>query len=295
MTTEEDDLYDDEVPDAGIVGVLLPFVTNIASLALGVAVGGLLGYLLSSATQVEVEVPRELTDAELEAACAPSVAEKAKDLEEAQEKVSKLSSDVASKEAKVAELEEEMTRRSERGRALVLELEKAKKELEDVKAALVIAEEEKAQLVEDLTLTEARLEETEEKLEEQIELTDLAKEDALTNKWYRFINDAQLEICEKGNRKKLGKCRESVQDHLMVNTVRDKFAHCVRSGQATPTVLLLEKGEMMPQFAFYIDQEDRITKDWYILLCDPTLPEADGFLDEEHLPETQGDPLDGFE
>jgi len=295
MSTEDDDLYDDDIQSTGIAGVLLPFVTNISSLALGVVVGVLLGFLFSSMRQVEVEVPRELTEAELEAACAPSVAEKAKDLEEAQEKVSRLSSDVATKEAKVAELEAEMTRRSERGRALVLELEKAKQELEEVKAALVIAEEEKAVLVQELTLTEAKLEETEEKLEEQIELTDLAKEDALTNKWYRFINDAQLEICEKGNRKKLGKCRESVQDHLMVDSIRDRFAHCVRSRQATPTVLLLEKGEVMPQFASYIDQEDRITKDWYILLCDPTLPEADGFLNEEHLPETSGDPLDDFE
>ena len=277
MSTEDEDLFDDEIQDQGLVGVLVPFVTNIASLVLGVVVGLLLGYLLSSLRQVEIEVPRELTDAELEAACAPSVAEKAKDLEEAQEKVTRLSGDVATKEAKVAELEAEMTRRSERGRALVLELEKAKKELEEVREALVVAEEEKAVLVQELTLTEAKLEETEEKLEEQIELTDLAKEDALTNKWYRFINDAQLEICEKGNRKKLGKCRESIQDHLMVDTIRDRFAHCVRSRQATPTVLLMEKGEVMPQFAAYIDQEDRITKDWYILLCDPTLPEADGY------------------
>ena len=73
----------------------------------------------------------------------------------------------------------------------------------------------------------------------------------------------------------------------MVDTTRDKFAHCVRSAQATPTVLVMEKGDVMPQFAAYIDQENKISKDWYILLCDPTLPEAeDGFLNEEHLPGT---------
>ncbi len=296
MSTEEDDLYDDDIPESGgIAAVLLPFATAIASLVLGVVVGLLLGFLLKPAQQVEIQVPRELTQAELEAACAPAVAEKAKDLEQAQEKVTMLATEVTTKEAKVAELEAEMTKRSERGRALVLELERAKKELVEVKAALVIAEEEKAQLVEELTFTEAKLEETEEALVEQIELTDLAKEDALTNKWYRFINDAQLEICEKGNRKKLGRCREGVQDHLMDGAIRDKFAHCVRSAQATPTVLLMEKGEIMPQFAHYIDQEDKITKDWYILLCDPTLPEAEGFLNEEHLPATDGSELDDLE
>ena len=53
-------------------------------------------------------------------------------------------------------------------------------------------------------------ERAEEALEVQVQRTERAKEDALVNKWYRFLNDAQLSICERGNRKKLGQCRETV-------------------------------------------------------------------------------------
>ncbi|MCA9494673.1 MAG: hypothetical protein KC621_32315, partial [Myxococcales bacterium] len=90
----------------------------------------------------------------------------------------------------------------------------------------------------------------------------------------------------KGNRKKLGNCREAVQASLMTNTRRDKFSHCVRSAQATPTVKELEKGQSMPDFSEYIDQEQKQTKDWYVLFCDPTLPEVnEGLLNESHLPD----------
>ena len=73
-----------------------------------------------------VEVPRELLEEELEAACAPYVLACLAPLEEAQDKVNALSSTVSEKEAKVKDLEIEMARRSVRGAALVRELEQAK-------------------------------------------------------------------------------------------------------------------------------------------------------------------------
>jgi hypothetical protein len=139
----------------------------------------------------------------------------------------------------------------------------------------------------ELTQTKQQLAKTEEALVDQKEETTRAKEDALVNKWYRFINEAQLSICEKGNRKKLGACRETVENTLMNNVRRDKFAHCVRSAQASPTVRELAKGESLPDFSEMIDEEAKQTKGWYVLFCDPTLPEkTDGFLNEDHLPQT---------
>lgn len=284
MSDDDKDLHEDDGAPQTLATVVLPFATAIASLALGALLGGVVGWVAKPAGQLEVQVPRELTSAELDAACAPSIAEHANELDEANTKVAVLTKDVSAKEAKVQELEAEMTRRSDRGRALVAELEAAKKELETVKAQLVQAEEEKVRLVEELNATVAKLEETEEKLDEQVELTGLAKEDALTNKWYRFLNDSQLEICEKGNRKRLGKCRETILANLKEPGMQDKFAHCVRSNQAVPSVHELLKDEQMPQFAEFLDEEDKVTKDWYVLLCDPTLPEADDLLGEEHLP-----------
>lgn len=280
----------EEPENQSVVSTLVPYVIAISSLVGGAILGAVLTLIIRPATEIEVPVPRDLTEAELQAACAPAIADKARDLESAHEKVRDLSASVATKEAKVAELEQEMSRRAERGRALIMELEQAKKDLEDAQEALVVAEEEKSRLVEELTITTAKLEETEEALEEQIVKTGRAQEDALTNKWYRFINDSQLEICERGNRKKLGKCREAIVGNLQVDEVRDAFAHCVRSNQAVPTVREIEKDAELPQFAQWINQDDRITRDWYVHMCDPTLPEADdGFWNEERLPGTEDD------
>jgi len=282
MSSDEDDL--DYLPKRKpLPAWLLPIFTSVAALLVGAMFGALIGYFLSPETYVEV--PRELTQEELVSVCSPFILEKTNELEEAQDKVQTLSTTVNEKEAKVQNLEDEMKRRSVRGAALVRELEQAKAELQDAKVALQVAQEEKNQLLDELKETVIELEKTETELVEQKEKTEYAKEDALTNKWFRFINDAQLEVCERGNRKKLGKCREAIEALLTDPNIRDQFTHCVRSGQATPSVHELEKKSSLPEFSQWLNQEDKIVRDWYLLLCDPTLPEKeDGFLDEEHLP-----------
>lgn len=279
--------YDDDDYTPGgppLMAMLLPFATAIAALALGAVLGVAIGWVVKPAEKVEVRVPRDLTAAELAAACAPQVEETVNELEKAQTKVQQLEGEVQDRQARVEELEARM---KSGGGSLRRELEQAKADLAEAREQLEIAEAEKERLVVELTQTKQKLAETEVALEEQVEKTELAKEDALTNKWYRFLNDAQLEICEKGNRKKLGRCRETVEENLMAPERRDKFAHCVRSGQAVPSVHELDKkATTMPDFSEMINEEAKQTKGWYVLFCDPTLPERDdGFLNEEHLPD----------
>ncbi|MEQ1503716.1 MAG: hypothetical protein ABMB14_15865 [Myxococcota bacterium] len=270
----------------GVVAMVLPFATAIAALALGAVLGLIIGFVVKPAKELEVKVPRDLTAAELAAACAPDLETKVTELEAASGKVAFLEKEVTDREARVKELEAEIQKRNERGRSFVAEFEQAKRDLEEARAQLEIARQEKEQLVLELTQTKEELAKTEQALVEQKGMTEQAKEDALVNKWYRFISDAQLEVCEKGNRKKLGSCREVLQSTLMSNVRRDKFAHCVRSGQAVPTVRELEKDESLPDFAEMIDEEQKQTKGWYVLFCDPTLPEKNDFIGEEHLPQT---------
>ena len=274
----------------------LPLLTGIGALVIGGVLGLAVGWVVKPAEKVEVQVPRDLTPEELAAACAPEVQETANELEEAQNKVVFLEKEVADRQARVTDLESEMARRAERGKDLANELAKVKRDLEEALAALDVARAEKERLVLELTQTKEELSETEQALATQKKHTARAQEDALVNKWYRFINDAQLEVCEKGNRKKLGNCRETVQATLMTNPRRDKFAHCVRSGQATPMVREMSKGESLPDFSEMIDEEQKPTKGWYVLFCDPTLPEkTDGMLNEEPLPPTpaEGEPTPG--
>lgn len=259
----------------GALALFVPFATAFAALLVGAGMGGVVGWVAHGPTVVEV--PRDPTPDELARACAPEVAAKSAEVEEARGRVETLTRTVADREARVSQLETEMSARAERGRALSAELASAKAELESLRGQLETALSEQRRLEGELSVTVARLEATEEKLDQQVAATERAEEDALVAKWGRFLQEAQLEICEKGSRKKLGACREVVEAKVGAPTVRAVFEHCVRSKQATPSVREAVKDEALPPYARWIDEEDRIVSGWFIQLCDPTLPEATEF------------------
>jgi uncharacterized membrane-anchored protein YhcB (DUF1043 family) len=255
---------------------VLPFVTAAAALAVGALLGGLVIWLAKPAEIQQVEVPRDLTQAELEEVCAPFVIEKDSEVQVIQAEMVTLAKDLKAKNERVAELEEKLKGGGGGpGRsALVVELEKAKRELAEVKEELETVKAERDQLVEDLKETIVQLEKAEEQVEFEREQKELYKADALINKWKNFKAESKLEICDRGGRKKLGRCRETV-DSMMTDATWGEFKHCVLAGQAVPTVIEIEKGATLPKYARFIDEENKVTKDWALLLCDPTLPEAD--------------------
>lgn len=264
----------------------------------GLGAGGVLallafagGWLLHRPEAVTVEVPRSPTDAELAAACAPEVEEVRDELTTAQTRVAELERDAATKAGRVVELEQRIARGAEAGKSLREELARVKAELVETKEQLKIAVAEKERLLEELTSTQQELATTKKELVVTRTQRDDAREDALANRWKAFVADAQLEICEKGNRKKLGNCREVVQSTLLADVRRDRFAHCIRSGQAQPSVHELERDQDLPQFAQMIDEEQKQVRGWYVNFCDPTLPErADAPLAEKRLPATAASP-----
>jgi len=233
------------------------------------------GWLLKSPETVEVAVSRPPTGAELEAACAPEVEPVQDELTTAQTRVAELERESAEKEGRVRDLEAKIARGAEVGKEMRAELARLKTELEETQEALRVAEEEKQVLLAELTETKVELEETQEALVVARDERDEAREDALFNRWTDFLKAAQLEICDKGNRRKLGNCREAVMETLAVADRRDAFAHCIRSGQAEPVVRELERGQTLPAYAEMINEDTRQVKGWYVELCDPTLPERD--------------------
>lgn len=263
----------------------------VIALAVTGGVAGLAGFgaawVMKGDSVVEVPVARAPTDAELSAACAPEVEPVQDELTQAQTRVAQLERDSAEKQARVNDLEARMARGAEVGKALRAELAQLKTELAETQEALRVAEEEKEVLLAELTETKVELEETKVELVATREQRDEAREDALYNRWTDFLKDSQLEICDKGNRKKLGNCRESVMATLAVDARRDAFAHCIRSGQAQPMVRELVKDAELPQFSEMIDEDTKQVKGWYVELCDPTLPErTDAPLAEGRIPQT---------
>jgi hypothetical protein len=261
----------DGTPTRNAGGFLIPALTAGIALMGGAAAGAAVAWVVKP--PVPVEVPRDLTEAELDAACAPKVLAASATLDEANDKVSTLLASVHDKEAQVADLEAEIKKRGAAGADLKRKLEQVRAELASVKQELAAAVEEKKELV-------AEIERTVFKLERQKERTSEAREESLGNRWTAFVNGAQLQVCEKGSRKKLGKCREAVTS-ILGPAMRDAYAHCIRAGQEAPTLRLAEKGEELPRFARYLNEDEKIVRGWYIQFCDPTLPEAKFLEDDE--------------
>jgi len=276
-----DDEYDTEYENIlpwssmGIMVLMVPVAAASVGLMVGLGLGGTAGYLAATGEHAEEQFVANITTDEVKfgEVCAPIIQETETEIASMNHKIDTLETDIATRQQHVDELRSEMKRRAEGGRHLWKELQDAKEQLAQVKQErdlLVVAKE---QLVEQLTRTVEKLAVTEEKLEETIEIAEEFRYESIHQNFDRFVNEAQLQICEKGNRKKLGKCREIVTDLLTRPDVHGKFNHCLKSGQETPNVVELEPELSMPQFGYYLNQEDRVVRDWYIHLCDPTLPE----------------------
>jgi hypothetical protein len=276
MTDDED--LDTPAPQKRGLGAAAGGALVAAPLALGVGVvgglvvGALIAWFAKPAGVVEVPVaPEEVEVAAME------VEVEDDELTLAQGRVAELEREVANRERRVRELEEQMATRNERGKEFVAEMQRLKTELADAQDQLVQAETEKQQILDELRQTEAELEVTKVQ-------RDKAREDALYNRWQDFLKEGQLEICDRGNRKKLGNCREAVELALKTPVREQRFAHCIRSGQASPMLRELEKSETLPAFGEMVDEEQKQTKGWSVIFCDPTLPErSDAALAESNL------------
>lgn len=279
-----DDFNDDgmDEPSRGGANMMLPVATALVALLVGGGLGalGVAAWWRASPPDVEEKiVQRDLTDAEIESLCNPFVTDTLAVLTEAQAKVSDLESQVELKEAKVVELEAEMKRRGAAGKKLWDELQAAKAEVETLREQLAVAIEEKEAALVELEKTVEQLRATEDELAETQGKLSVAEGDVLDNRWKGFVQNAQLEICEKGRRKKMGRCRESVTAALNPE-LEAKFRHCVKSGQAVPGFFEVGKDmEELPSYSQYLNEEERALKGWYVTFCDPTLPEAEDFTE----------------
>ena len=99
----------------------------------------------------------------------------------------------------------------------------------------------------------------------------------------------------------MGRCCETITEAL-TPTMRDKFRHCIKAGQSVPAVLEAEKKQKkLPLYAEWLGQDNKVTKGWYVLFCDPTLPEADDLtevlrnLDRQDSAEFALDDLEGMD
>ena len=97
--------------------------------------------------------------------------------------------------------------------------------------------------------------------------------------------DGKRRICDSGSKRRHVKCWEAVQESLNAS-VRTQFETCVNTYQAVPVLQknpkFFPKDSDLPPFSSWLNKKSKFTKKWYIVYCDPTLPEKrDKDLDDD--------------
>lgn len=184
-------------------------------------------------------------------------------LEAAQARVRGLEEEI---EARKIELEGIRTE-GENGRA------KAEADLERLKGSLAKAERQRDDLRKRLTTALAALD-TELGAHAVTRERVVALETANTENVYAaFTQGVKLDVCQQWTRGAREKCHDKV-DLWFDDARQDRFASCVQNREAVPALFKRERKEAVPTTAEPLGigvLGER--KDWYVVFCDPTLPE----------------------
>ncbi len=93
--------------------------------------------------------------------------------------------------------------------------------------------------------------------------------------WRDLVSTAQVEVCDRGTRRAVDKCRAEVASYFTDDRYA-RYANCVREGGATPVLLRVDRGSDVPSTAEPVGPSPIFrTGDWYVLYCDPRLPEQE--------------------
>lgn len=270
----------------------------IAGLLIGALSGGVVGWIAHSLTaepqvvEKPTEVKRDLTEEELLALCEEVTPDQKSKLLGAQRKVEDLEAMLAEKEALLTEMKAKQETDAARRQAAAKQWKEMEAEIERLKT-----ERDTAVTERDALRTE--LQQTLKELDRQIKRAETFKAKAkefkrksTENDWNAFLAQAKIEICDKGTRKRHDKCHEAVEAALGPSVV-SKFETCVDSYQARPELREAAKGEELPVFAEWLPDDNKFTKKgFYIVFCDPTLPEGQTLddLDRELMEEEPAAP-----
>jgi hypothetical protein len=260
-----------EVPrrDAGTPAVL-------AALAVGALAGGLGATLWQHGPEPEataaIEVPREYTTTELQIACLPLMRQTATTLEQAQTRVSALEVRIRDKEAEIARLEDEIDDHGQPLSDVGPRLDAARAQLTSLEEQLAAAQAEREELLRDLQEARAQIASNQLQLAaSRAELVE-TREAKLDEQWLGFVKDAQLQICDVGSAYAVETCRAEVAASLEGH--KRRYKECVRSSQAPPQILhATRRDEVLPDIAVWLGGTERPLVGWYVLFCDPDLPE----------------------
>ena len=153
---------------------------------------------------------------------------------------------------------------------------------EALKAKVATLEKELEEVKEERDKLQVALDQTVVQLEAQIEQTREWKDraeyyqtESIENQWGKFTAEAKVAICTDRLRKKN---RIECQELIDLNLNKDlelRYSQCIRSAETPPILKEFGKKDIRPLYTEPLGDKGYL-KDWGIVFCDPTLPEAGG-------------------
>ncbi len=259
-------------------GMPLPavIVAVLAASAIGCVLGFAARYLTTPPPpKPEPQVIRqELTPEQLAELCEPEFKDERESLIQAQTKVKSLESELDTKNRELAQLKADAEKNSANREAAAKKWKAKEAEIESLKAQLAEAKKERDDIMVELQDTIRELKTEIAARKEAEAKAEYFKSESVEASWSGFISSAKVDICDRGTKRKHEKCHEAVEA-AMTPDIQEKFAQCINSYQAMPVLKRLEKKETLPSFAVTLPEDNKFTDNgWYILFCDPTLPES---------------------
>ncbi len=255
---------------------------------LGVLVGSAVGYVASETLQEPQEVvtqtqvvQEELSNEDLEELCKGLTDEEKKNVLEVQEEVKSLQMTLADREAELDKLKEQKHNTEKARKAARAKWKAMEEEIATLQIQLAAAEQERDELKVELQETLVELKKQVKKTQKFKAKAKKYKAQSTANLWTAFQAQAKVKGCDRGSRKRHEKCHQAF-DLSMTEKVKQRFYNCVDTYQAVPVLRKVDGGEDLPPYSAYLSSDSRFTKNWAIIFCDPTLPEArDRDLDDE--------------
>ncbi|MEO0602772.1 MAG: hypothetical protein AAF211_15120 [Myxococcota bacterium] len=262
----------------GVLTAVVPFVVPIVAMLFGMLIGGAIGWNARDDQGLGAVIERDPDAFE------PILEAQKVRLTEIREVLAGLGSTVTEREGTVAELTRRLSDPDLSARALgglETDLTEAREGLTEVRLEVRELQRTKDQLVDRLTATEAQLQTSASDVEAEAAIRDALQSEgselvreAITLRWRRMITEAQLDVCDGFGRRRRESCRNAVVRG--VKDVRREFVFCLRTNQTAPSVHHRTEGQRLPSHSRLLDDDDRFLENWYVQLCDPTLPEDTG-------------------
>jgi len=258
-------------------GLLIAILATLFGL-----LAGIFGHSTFSEPVVVIPPPEvikeELTETELRALAEDLIASEQDRARTAIERVQTLQEELAFKEAEL----QKFRKAKEQGAARSNQL---KEEIAFLRVQLASAEEERDTLRKELKQTIKELDFQVVQTKKFKRKAKRYKMESTTNLWSAFLANSKVKICDRGSRKRHEKCHESVEQALS-SQMRGRFTVCVDTYQSVPVLKQSLRDEPLPRYAARLNEDNKFTKKgWYILFCDPTLPEAgDKDLEGDDIP-----------